>query len=176
MDPELERGRKLFLQHQYRLMDYILGLTRNAADAEDLFQEVSLVILEKAGPEDPSAYGAWCRGIARNKLKHHWRSKARSRVAFDSRLADLAELAFSEVEDEEGDEAFARRRALQGCLERLGGEHRTLLTARYVEGVEVDQLCARSRRAPGALRQLLHRVRGKLRRCIEFRLGEERLA
>lgn len=175
--PPPDRIRRLFLAQQFRLMDYLGGLVRHTQDAEDLFQEVSLTILAKEGdpelPDDPERFAAWCRGVARNHCLHHWRSKKRSRLQFHERLAELADLAFTEAEaagDDGGVLDFAHRQALAGCLERLPAEGRRVLEERYVADRSCEDIARAQGRAPGGVRMALLRLRDSLRKCIEARL------
>lgn len=175
-----DRIRRLFLSQQFRLMDYIGGLVRQVHDAEDLFQEVSLVILGKEDdptvPTDPAVFAAWCRGVARNHVLHYWRARGRSRIHLDERIAELAELAFTEAEaDMEDDPVLdpAHRLALSTCLEHLDGIGRDVLEARYVAGRTCEDIAAGMGKAAGGVRMLLMRVRDRLRQCIETRVQSE---
>lgn len=174
--PDLQR---LFLHQQFRVMDYIHGLVRHVHDAEDLFQEVSVTILNKdpaTVPSEPEQFGAWCRGIARNHIMHHWRSRGRARVQAHERIAELADLAFTEAEaaaegDGDGVYDFAHRQALAGCLERLPDDGKQLLHAHYAEGQTSADLARRARQSAGSVRMQILRLRDRLRACIEARLG-----
>lgn len=175
-----DRIRRLFLSQQFRLMDYIGGLVRHVHDAEDLFQEVSMVILGKEGdpevPDEPARFGAWCRGVARNHVLHHWRKQGRARVHADERIAELADLAFAEAEaDGEDDPVLdpAHRFALSGCLERIDGDGRRVLEQRYVAGRTCEEIATALGRAAGGVRMLLMRLRDRLRQCIEERVRSE---
>jgi RNA polymerase sigma-70 factor (ECF subfamily) len=54
---------RLFLQNQRRLYAYVLTLLPNRTDADDVFQEASLVLWDKFNAENPPAdFAAWgCR-------------------------------------------------------------------------------------------------------------------
>jgi RNA polymerase sigma-70 factor (ECF subfamily) len=174
-----DRIRRLFLSQQFRLMDYLGGLVRHVHDAEDLFQEVSLVILGKEDdptvPTDPATFAAWCRGVARNHVLHYWRSRGRSRVHLDERIAELADLAFTEAEAAEDDPVLdpAHRLALGGCLEQIDGLGRDVLEARYVAGRTCEDIARDMGKAAGGIRMLLMRLRDRLRQCIETRVQAE---
>ena len=81
--PENQAVLQAFLEQRDRLFAYIFALVRHMADAEDLFQEVSLVIMKK-GQEgvDVENFGAWSREIARRTILNHWKTKKRKATVF----------------------------------------------------------------------------------------------
>jgi RNA polymerase sigma-70 factor, ECF subfamily len=174
-----DRIRRLFLSQQFRLMDYIGSLVRQVHDAEDIFQEVSLVILGKEDdptvPTDPAIFAAWCRGVARNHVLHYWRARGRRRIHLDERIAELAELAFTEAEGADDAPVLdpAHRLALSTCLEHLDGTGRDVLEARYVAGRTCEDIAQDLGKAAGGVRMLLMRLRDRLRQCIETRVQSE---
>jgi len=55
---------KLFLKVQPAVRSYLLSLLRNAVDADDVFQEVSLVLWERFGDyDDKYPFLNWAFGI-----------------------------------------------------------------------------------------------------------------
>jgi len=60
---------RLFLRHQGDLRAFLGSVVRDRAAAEDLFQEISLVLWESFAHYDPARpFGAWARGIAVKKV------------------------------------------------------------------------------------------------------------
>jgi RNA polymerase sigma factor (sigma-70 family) len=148
---------QLFLQHRFMLMSYLRALVRDPNDAEDLFQEVGLRVMHSDGvPTDPSQFAAWCRGVARNLVLHHWRSKRRSRVEVSERWLDALDLAYRHV-DPASD--LACRRMAAGVLGQWGdAEAMEYLLKRTQKRWSTDralavELCGEVK-APGALEQL----------------------
>src|SRR6266404_4537223 len=75
------RVQQLFVKHQLGLRAFILSLEPNFTDAEDLLQEVFLVITRKANEfEEGTNFFAWGCTIARYKLLELLRRRARSQV------------------------------------------------------------------------------------------------
>jgi RNA polymerase sigma-70 factor (ECF subfamily) len=175
-EPAKDGRARLYVGHQRMLRAYLLALVRNGADADDLLQEVAVQILSAREPEtDPARFGAWSRGVARNVVLHHWRSRQRSREAPSEQYLALVERAYAEA-DSVNEAWSTRHRALATCLERLGPGERELLALRYVEDLSSEVVAARTRRSPSGVRMALLRLRERLLRCVEQRLGEERLA
>ncbi len=161
---------RLFLQHRHMLLSYIHALVRDSNDAEDIFQEVGVRVMKKEQtPADSREFGAWCRGIARNLVMHHWRSKQRSKVVANERLLDVLELAFQEAEPA-AELSKQRSIALAECLRLLPDHSRDVINMRYFEGLTSVAIAERLERSSEAVRKMLSRVRAQLEKCIEKRL------
>ena len=66
MDPQQERTIALLLSHRAMLLGYITSIVRDPDLAEDVFQNVAVVVLDKAGAvEADKDFPAWVRGVAR---------------------------------------------------------------------------------------------------------------
>lgn len=167
----LERRWELFLRHRQMLTDYLRCLLRDQPEAEDLFQEVGLVVMRHpTGPEAEDRFPAWCRGIARNLAHERWRARRRE-VGGDEVWA-LIERAYEEA-DQEAD-AWARRRAALGhCLAALPRPDRDLLRRRYAAGASADALGKAQGASAEAIRMKIMRLRKALARCIERRLASQ---
>jgi RNA polymerase sigma factor (sigma-70 family) len=142
-----------FVRHRGELRGYIRSLVSNHADVADLMQEVGLVILDHQFP-------AWCRGIVRNVVSHHWRSARRRSELFSP----------ADVESESPDSGLrstedivASRNALATCLDELDDQSRTLLTLRYMDGKTSGEIARQFRQSPAAIRMKIMRVRDALK-------------
>jgi RNA polymerase sigma-70 factor (ECF subfamily) len=161
----------LFLQQRDMLLSYIHALVRDPDAAEDLFQQVVICILEREElPCPPEAFPAWCRGVARNLILHHWRDRRRRRAVPSGLLIDAVDLAFREV-DEQADFYQLRSAALAECLKWVPARQRQLLTLRYTEDLTSQEIGQRLRRTAGAVRKEIARLRSQLRECIEAHLA-----
>jgi RNA polymerase sigma-70 factor, ECF subfamily len=59
----------LFSSHAAMLRAYIRRFARDLDEAEDVFQEVSLMVWRHAtGPRELTKFAAWCRGLVRNAV------------------------------------------------------------------------------------------------------------
>ncbi len=157
-----------FLAERHFLSAFIYGLVRDAAAAEDIFQEVWIRLAEAA--ERGTRFddlGRWCRGVARNLVLHHWRERRNARTAADARILELAARAFDE---QEGRFGSARRQALVECVETLPGASREILRLKYDQGFTVEGVAARVNRPAGGVMMALSRLRRALADCVEKRL------
>ena len=163
---------RLFLQHQDLLRDYLRGLVRDPHAAEDLFQELGVKVLSHAQPpEEPAAFLAWSRGVARNLLLHHWRGERRGKTVPGDAMLRAAELAFDEAHAASG--PWAERRALLGdCLRHLPQHARGLVERHYGEGRPLAELAAGDGRSEAAVKMHLLRIRQQLRDCIQSKMKE----
>jgi RNA polymerase sigma-70 factor (ECF subfamily) len=167
---------RLFLQHRFMLMSYLRAMVRDPNDAEDLFQEVGLRVINSAEvPTDPTQFAAWCRGVARNLVLHYWRNKRRSRVDVSERLLDALELAYQQA-DSSSDLARQRASALGECLGQLPPRARDLIRRRYFESETSAEIGAALRRSAAAVRKMLERIRIELEECIQSRLAARGVA
>lgn len=165
---------QLLLRHQFMLMDFLHAVVRHAADADDLFQETALAIIEKPAEQVPAGdedFRRWARQIAMNKALRRWRDQRRSRTVADDRMLAVLEQAYTEHDGDEPEDT-ARRQALVGCLGSLPAEGRGLLTAHYVDREAVERISARLQRSQEAIRMRLMRLRDRLRDCILRRLTQ----
>jgi RNA polymerase sigma-70 factor (ECF subfamily) len=161
-----------FLKHQFMLMDYVRGLVRDPNDADDLFQEVGVKILAKAEVPEGDAFAAWARGVARNTVLHHWRTKRRRRAVPSSRLLDVIEHAYEEA-DAEAEDWTDRRQALDECMKHVPEKTRQILRLRYSEGLNSKLIAEKLRRTATAVRMIISRVRRQLTNCVQGRLAED---
>lgn len=158
------RFMKLYLAVQAPVQSYLLALLRNGADADDVFQEVSLVLWEKFGEyDDRHPFLAWALGIARNHAARWRRSRARVRVWLPPEVEE--KLAATQVELE--DELAPGRRALRHCVEKLGVGAREILDLRYGKAWSLQQIAAARGMTLNAVNKALGKVRVFLADCAK---------
>lgn len=88
-------------RHQRQLFASIYSTVRDFNDAEDLFQQTSLVLWEKYTQFDPSkSFIAWACGVARIKILNFLRTRGRQPVFFTDELNLVVIEAHAEFEDE----------------------------------------------------------------------------
>lgn len=170
-EPLSPAGQELFTRHWTQasrmVADYISALVPNLHEAEDLLQNVAVVLLRKFPQYDsaqPFAY--WAMGIARYEILGSRRAYARSRTVF---TPDLAEQA-AEIQHELDAESEARQRALRECLREVGTRASDVLRLRYQEALEPQDIAGRLGVSAGSIRVMLSRLRGVLQGCIQTRL------
>jgi len=160
---------RMLLENRDVLFAYITALVRDVGEAEDIFQEVALVILkkEREGVE-VRRFGPWSREIARNKVFEYWRAKRRTASVFLSQEALRAvEEGFARREAAPGGRAAELLQRLKECLERLPGHLRRLVRLRYTHGFSFERIGRELNRSAGAAQVALSRTRRRLLECME---------
>ena len=77
----------LLRHHQTQLFGYIYSLARDLDDADDLFQQTSLVLWDKFEQFDASrSFINWACGVARYEVLNFLRSRSRNRLYFSDEL------------------------------------------------------------------------------------------
>jgi len=146
---------------------YINAVVPDFQEAEDLLQEVAVILLRKFPEYDAQRpFVAWAIGMAKREVLASRRSHARSLLCYQ---ADLQERV-SEVFEELAPELEERARALRECLRTVRGRAGELLLLRYEESLKPKAIAARVGMAVVAVRVMLSRTRAALRECIERKL------
>ena len=150
----------LVARHGGGVFNYLLRMTGNSHDAEDLTQETFLKVFRSLGRADPPvAFTAWLFTIARRTALNHFRA-ARPVEELDPETAsstpDPAAVAAA-TED---------RRSLWALAKRLKRPQFEALWLRYAEGLSVKEVARVMRLHSIHVRVLLHRGRQQLARRL----------
>ena len=161
---------QLLTIHKRQLFGYIFALVHSIADAEDVFQQTSVVLWEKFGDFEPGTdFAAWATSIARFKAIDFLRSQRRERACFSpSVLEQLAEQA-----QERSEIGEARAIALEACRQKLSAADQRILSACYADGVKIKEAAGKLNRPIGSVYDSLSRIRKALFDCIERSLRQE---
>ena len=165
---------RLLSQMQPALYAYALTLCGNRADAEDIVQEASAVIWKKLADFQPgTSFRSWAFRITYFEALAHWKRMSRKPLL----LLDEATLEVLAAEAEEGLEHFEERaRALKSCLGKLTEGDQKIVSSFYHEQRGLREIGDAVGRSPGALKQVLLRIRRALRTCIERQLAEPEIS
>ncbi|HEY8505099.1 MAG TPA: sigma-70 family RNA polymerase sigma factor [Gemmataceae bacterium] len=158
-------------REQSRLYGYIHSLVRDLNDADDLFQQTTLILWKKFGEFDRrGSFFAWACGIARFEVANFLRGRSRQRLYFSDELNLLLAEAQAELTGGELDE---RRDALAQCIEKLRQRDRELLEECYGESSGVHEAAGRRGRSPQSVYNSLRRIRRALFECVNRTLVRE---
>lgn len=160
---------QMLIEHRAVLLGYILSCVRHHADAEDLFQDVSLAATRSAADlRNRNGFLPWAREIARRRVLAHYR-KSKRLTPVDPELA--TRLAETAAALDEQNEVPARIEALRSCLDALPTESRKLIALRYEDHRRpVEKIAEHFGRTVQATYAILKRSRLLLRDCVNQKL------
>jgi len=173
--PESDEHRRavmrLALEHRAQLWGFLLGLTKDPAKAEDLFQNTYLILCEKWEQFRPDTnFLAWARQIARFEFLA---SVDPDRRPFVTAEMEVLESAMRAVESAGSAPSF-RSEALRRCLDQLPqAKARRVLELRYGEGLAGQEVAEKLGLSLNALYTILSRARRLLQDCIDRRIRAE---
>ena len=170
--PAAERSFEV-LAADYRPMleCYLKGITGESHLAEDLTQETFLVALKQIDRFEPGGnFGAWLRGIARNKVREHRRSAARRPLLVDSRIVEGMEQVFGlfDAPDASGSAWGERLEVVRACIGKLKSRLRSAVECVYQRGKSLQEASAELDCSAVAVGQRLTRARRLIRECAEL--------
>lgn len=165
MSNRSETAAILFLAYK----DYVKGVALRYAPmpnlAEDVVQQVFAEFIAKADEWDldnnvKSLLGVMARNFARRYWQDELHKKPESLRAVAMHIQHLAE-------EHDSDQYQDDLRALQECLQKAPSKTRQLIEMHYFEGISINDLATKLNLNTDSIYQAIHRLRTKLRRCIE---------
>ncbi len=167
---EVDAYQEIVRLYQEQVWKIAASILQDRDATADLVQEIFVEAYFGLDRYQPGRdFGAWIRGIARNRLRLRLRERGR-----EARLLEVYRDRL--VERLEGAEAAERAReamaeAHRKCRRELPAESARLLELRYGEALSHEAIAARLGRSMEAVKQLLYRVHVMLRDCIGKRLA-----
>lgn len=164
---DIERYQELVEAYQRDVWRVVAGRGYSQDTARELVQQTFVEGYCHLARYQPGRdFRVWLQGIARNLVRKElrtWAHRSRHRESYRAHLETLIQ----EEQDAEGD---PRLEALATCRESLDAESRSVIDAFYHEGRSLEAIAARLGRSLVAAKQLLWRIRGQLRHCVELRM------
>lgn len=142
--------------------------------ADDLSQQVFLIAWKRLPELAPgSAWWPWLESVGRNLLRNEWRRVQRER-GFKQRytVAWLAERDVEAADPGDAEMQAAQMERLRDCMEQLPAKLRKLVKMRYEAGCSSEDIAGKMGGSASAVRQMLVRLRMRLRNCVERRLAK----
>ena len=158
-----------FTTHEPAVRAFIRRLVPSRADADDILQEIAIVLWEKFAEFRPDGdFRAWAFGIARFKVLSWLRDRGRDRLVLDSDVIGLIAEESLPLESR----LEQQRVALETCFEKMPTKERDLLVRAYERNAKIQEVALTSGRSVGGFYQWLHRRRKILQDCITRALAE----
>lgn len=165
---------RIFAKHDRWLYAYLMTLLGKPSYAEEVFQEVCVVLWREYEKFDPSTnFMKWASVIALNQVRKFRRNlKKRDAWLSDNALELLSDEAIDQADLLEG-----RRLALHFCLNKLSQSDRDLVQICYSdEHQSIKEAAYAAGRPLNTVYKALNRVRRALHDCIARRLSAEGLS
>ena len=158
---------RLLSTNRHQIFGFIFTLTPNHSDAEDVFQETSIVLWNKFHQFDQQRpFLPWACGVAYNTARNFLRAAGRSRLVFSDPL--LATIASERSDARECESSADRMALLQTCLSKLSDRDRKLLGQAYGGKGSVKELAQQLNRATQTIYNRLNIIRRKLVECVRI--------
>jgi RNA polymerase sigma-70 factor (ECF subfamily) len=158
------------LSHRARLLAYLWSIVRDSTLAEDLFQEVSLLALERRDElRDAAALPVWLRKTARFKALAALRNRGGRPTLLSDAALDQLDLAWAAQDESPHDDMKA---ALTVCLESLSPAAQKIVALRYAQGMSGKSVAESIDRTAHSVYVALSRIHVRLRECIRKQLAK----
>ena len=161
---EMEEFIALLAQHDRALTLYVVSLCPNVTEADDILQEVKLILWQKFNHfERGSSFIAWARKIAFFKILSFRKQKAKNKTYNDESI--LLEIS----DDQENRQELWHKRgiALENCIGKMTEDQQEVLKLRYKEQLDVDSIAEKLGRTQQAIYRQLSRLREQLLNCVK---------
>lgn len=168
---EVARGRteafaRIVREYALPLRSYLASQVHHLDDVDDLAQEVFLAALESVSRfRRGDDFGAWLRGIARNKVRLYFRSRSRRHHALQRFRDEVAALIEADLDRVAADRAEMVERLLR-CVAQLPERLRRVVRA-GLDGDRPAELARALSTTIGVIYNLHYRANQLLRECLQ---------
>ncbi len=161
---------KVVRRFELSLRSYLASQLYDQADVDDLAQEVFIAAYRDLGGfRQDGDFGAWLRGIARNRLLGHFRSIQRRANATERFREEVARLTAAELEAAEQTGGEDKIERLLHCIARLPEKLRRVVH-QGLEGAKPAALAEEMQTSVPAIYQLHYRANQLLRDCMNQKI------
>ncbi len=149
-------------------MGYIKSFVRRQDVAEDIFQEICVLALQKREEiTDELHLKKWMRTTARFHALNSNRKRHEAHQTLDEDVANLMDRCWQQ--NDAIDESRLAE-ALSGCMSALSSVHRALLEKRFIANLDYNQLAKEMDRSTNSLYTTFSRIYASLAQCISEKL------
>lgn len=162
---------EIFERYRRRVYSLCLRMTRVPADAEDLTQDVFLLLFRKISSfRGESAFSTWLHRMVANVAFMHLRKKSRPLVSLDDPGPVPEEPARREVGDSDLRlEGCVDRITLERAIAKLPPGYRSVYALYELQGYGHHEIAEIMKWSVGNSKSQLHKARRKLREWIRSR-------
>jgi RNA polymerase sigma-70 factor (ECF subfamily) len=155
---------ELYDRHFDGIYRYLFTRVRHQADAEDLTEQVFLKMVDSIERYRPRgvAFSSWLYRIAHNLLVDRYRRAGREAVELTDQVRDIRPHADPAAMAQSSEDRFR----LLEAIHRLTPEQQQVITMRFIDNLDVDEIARLTRRRPGAIHSMQHRALASLYRFL----------
>jgi RNA polymerase sigma-70 factor (ECF subfamily) len=182
-------GDQLMFEHLYRLHSrrvyaLCLRIAGNITEAEDLTQEVFLLLLRKIHTfRGDSAFSTWLHRLTVNLVLMHLRKKQLPVVSIEANPdtdENTGSLTIDVGAPDPSLEGSIDRINLERCIDQLPAGYRTMFVLHDIQGYQHNEIAKMVGRSSGVSKSQLHKARSRLRKllheCKRQNARDERMA
>jgi len=160
---------KLYRQNESVLFGFIMKLLPNFSVAEDIMQEVLIVMWEKFDTfREGTSFISWAKQIARYKVMNFIRKDAGSDVIhFDDNLIEQITRLDDDLPFQE-----SYYESVHSCIDKLEESAKKVVHLRYTKNMRIGDIAESLGLTPNTLSQRMARIHFVLRRCIDRTMQE----
>ena len=160
-----QRFLSLFLRSEREIFRYVSALVPNVSDADDIVQQTAIALWEKFDAYDPEKpFTPWACRFALNKVKQWMDRRKKWQILLANGLAEELAVRREKLQPK----LENRLRRLEGCLEKLPDDQRSIVEGYYYHRDDIENLAEKSGRTVAATYKMLQRIRKNLQLCIEI--------
>jgi len=160
----------LLVSERLKLLGYIQSIVRRADVAEDVFQDVCVLAVQKrSGIQNEAHLLNWLRTAARLRSINVLRKRQERNVSLDDGVIDLLEDEWGKHDRDDGAWMIE---AIRHCLSELKPAARDLVDKRYVEGLKYPEISKMLKRPITSLYVTFGRIHAALADCMSKQLTE----
>jgi RNA polymerase sigma factor (sigma-70 family) len=158
----------LYARHKGGLFRFVLRSVKARGEAEELFQEIWMRVIEARGRYKPEAkFATWLYTIAHHRLVDHWRAKGLSLVSLDDEESTAPEpVAPPSAEPHRNAEARETFERLSIAIAALPLAQREAFLLHTESGLSVAEIAAATGSGEEAAKSRLRYAMNKLREAI----------
>lgn len=160
---------RLLMAERERLFSYIWAIVGDAHLAEDVFQEVSLFVIEKRpDASDDVSFRVWLRRTARFKAIEALRRSRREVIPLDESVLDSLETHWVHYDANAESDLID---LLKECMKSLTPNGQNIIGLRYVEGLRSREIAQRLGRQVDTVYRSIARAHRALMECVRSKLA-----
>ncbi len=157
---------ELYERYESKIYSYIYRRTGSPSLAEDLTGQVFLKMLEaiQAQKSWRSSFSGWLYRIAHNLVIDHYRRRERRQYVS---MEDAPNLKSEKNDPVTAAEINLDAERLRSAIQRLTEEQAQVISLRFLEGYNINEVATMMDKTEGAVKALQYRAVGTLRGLLE---------